>query len=157
MGAGHAHAFYLDRSSPVHRLAPEVKLAAMVVFTIVVVLTGRENFWAFAGYAALIAMVAALARVGPGWLAKRATIELPFVLLAVILPFVGYGERITWLGLSLSVEGLYGAWNTFVKGTLRVLASLLLAATTPLPPLLVGLDRLRCPQVITHIATFTLR
>jgi cobalt/nickel transport system permease protein len=157
MGAGHAHALYLDRSSPVHRLAPEVKLAAMVVFTIVVVLTPRENFWAFAGYAALIAVVAALARVDPGWLAKRATIELPFVLLAVILPFVGYGERITWLGLSLSVEGLYGAWNIFIKGTLGVLASLLLAATTPMRDLLVGLDRLRCPQVVTQIATFMLR
>ena len=72
-------------------------------------------------------MVAAIARVRPGWLAKRATIELPFVLLAIALPFAGHGERITWLGMSLSVDGLYGAWNIFAKGTLGVLASLLLA------------------------------
>ncbi len=84
-------------------------------------------------------------------------IELPFVLLAVILPFLGHGDRISWLGMSLSVEGLYGAWNIFVKGSLGVLASLLLAATTPPRDLLVGLDRLRCPQVLTQIATFMLR
>jgi cobalt/nickel transport system permease protein len=37
MGAGHAHALHLDRDSPVHRMAPEVKIAAMVLFTIIVV------------------------------------------------------------------------------------------------------------------------
>jgi cobalt/nickel transport system permease protein len=157
MGAGHAHPLHLHRDSPVHRLAPEVKIVAMVLFTIVVVATPRTEFGAFAGYAALIVTVMVLARVPSGWLAKRATIELPFVLLAVALPFAGHGERVDWLGLSLSVDGLYGAWNIFVKGTLGVLASLLLAATTPMRDLILGLDRLRCPQVFTQIATFMLR
>lgn len=157
MGAGHAHVLYVDRPSPVHRLPPEVKIASMVVFTIVVVITPREEFWAFGGYAVLIAVAAVLARIRPGWLAKRATIELPFVLLAIALPLLGQGERVTWLGLSLSVDGLYGAWNIFVKGTLGVLASLTLAATTTPRDLLIGLDRLRCPQVFTQIATFMLR
>ena len=101
-----------------------------------------------------------MAVAGPGparWLAKRATIELPFVLLAVALPFAGHGERVTWLGLSLSVDGLYGAWNIFAKGTLGVLASLLLAASTTMRDLILGLDRLRCPPVFTQIATFMLR
>lgn len=157
MGAGHAHPLYLDGASAVHRMAPEVKVAATVLFTIIVVITPREEFAAFGGYAALLAAVAALARVRPLWLAKRATIELPFVLLALVLPFAGHGERITWLGMSLSVDGLYGAWNIFAKGTLGVLASLLLAATTTTRDLIHGLDRLRCPQVLTQIATFMLR
>jgi cobalt/nickel transport system permease protein len=157
MGAGHAHALYLDRPSPVHRLPPQVKIAAMAAFTVIVVITPREEFWAFAGYALLLVVVAALARVRPGWLAKRCLIEVPFVILAVVLPFTEHGERVTWLGLSLSVDGLYGAWNIVVKGTLGVLASLLLAATTTMRDLILGLDRLRCPQIITQIATFMLR
>jgi cobalt/nickel transport system permease protein len=157
MGAGHAHLLHLDRESPIHRLAPEVKIAAMVLFTIIVVITPREEFWAFGGYAVLIAIVAAVARVRPGWLLKRALIEVPFVVLAVVLPFVGSGEKVTWLGMTLTVEGLYGAWNIIIKGTLGVLTSLLLAATTTTRDLLVGLDRLRCPQIITQIATFMLR
>ena len=157
MGAGHAHPLHLDHDSPLHRLPPEVKIAATLLFTIIVVVTPREHFAAFGGYAALIVLVAAMARVRPGWLVKRATIELPFVLLALWLPFAGHGERITWLGLSLSVDGLYGAWNIFIKGTLGVLASLLLAASTTMRDLILGLDRLRCPQVFTQIATFMLR
>jgi len=143
MGAGHAHPLYLDRASPLHRLPPEVKIAAMVAFTIVVVATPRHHLWAFGAYALLLVPVAVLGRVPALWLLKRATIELPFVLLAVVLPFAGGGERVTWLGMSLSVDGLYGAWNIVAKGTLGVLASLLLAATTPMRDLINGLDRLR--------------
>ncbi|MFJ6195473.1 cobalt ECF transporter T component CbiQ [Micromonospora sp. NPDC092111] len=157
MGAGHLHVLYRDTSSPVHRLAPEVKIVAMVLFTVAVVATPREAFWAFGGYALLVAAVAGLARVGPRWLLLRATIELPFVLFAVALPFLGAGERVDVAGLSLSVDGLYGAWNIVAKGTLGVLASLLLAATTTTRDLIVGLDRLRCPQILTQIATFMLR
>ncbi|MBQ1071152.1 cobalt ECF transporter T component CbiQ, partial [Micromonospora sp. D75] len=142
---------------PVHRLPPEVKIAAMVLFTVAVVATPREAYWAFGGYALLVAVVAALARVGPRWLLSRALIELPFVLFAFALPFLGAGERVEVAGLALSVDGLHGAFNILAKGTLGVLASLLLAATTTTRDLLLGLDRLRCPQILTQIATFMLR
>ncbi|MCG5436564.1 cobalt ECF transporter T component CbiQ [Micromonospora foliorum] len=157
MGAGHGHVLYRESDSPVHRLPPEVKIVAMVVFTVAVVATPREAFWAFGAYAVLVAVVAALARVGPRWLLSRALIELPFVLFAVALPFLGSGDRVEVLGLRLSEDGLHGAWNIVAKGTLGVLASLLLAATTTTRDLIVGLDRLHCPQVLTQIATFMLR
>jgi cobalt/nickel transport system permease protein len=148
---------YLDRDSPLHRLPPEVKIAAMVAFTLVVVATPREELWAFAGYAVLVAVIAAVGRVPAGWLAKRSLVELPFVLLAFALPFLAAGERITWLGLEMSREGLYGGFNILAKGTLGVLLSLVLAATTTMRDLVLGLDRLRCPQIVTQIATFMLR
>ena len=157
MGAGHAHPLYLEHASRLHRLPPEVKIVAMVAYTVVVVLTPREDLWAFAGYASLLVPVAVLGRVPARWLLARATIEAPFVLLAVVLPVVGHGERVLWLGMSLSVDGLYGAWNIAAKGTLGVVASLLLAATTTMRDLILGLDRLRCPRVFTQIATFMLR
>ena len=157
MGAGHAHVLYRDGTSPVHRLPPEVKIVAMVGFTLAVVATPREAFWAFAGYAALLTLVAGIARVGVRWLLTRSLIELPFVVFAFALPFVATGERVDWLGLSLAVDGLYGAWNILAKGTLGVLASLLLAGTTTVRDLIVGLDRLRCPPILTQIATFMLR
>ncbi|MDP9799713.1 cobalt/nickel transport system permease protein [Catenuloplanes nepalensis] len=143
--------------SPVHRLAPEVKIAATVAITIAVVATPREAVWAFGVHALIVVALAAVARVPAGWLARRSLVEVPFVLLAVLMPFVGVGERVEWLGLRLSVEGLYGGFNLLVKGTLGVLVALLLAATTSTRDIIVGLDRLRCPPVLTQIATFMLR
>ncbi|MEV0398151.1 cobalt ECF transporter T component CbiQ [Polymorphospora rubra] len=157
MAGGHAYVLHLDRDSVLHRLPPEVKITAAVAVTLVVVATPRDAFWAFGGYAVLVAVVAALGRIPAGWLARRALVETPFVVLAVALPFVAAGERVTWLGLELSVEGLLGGWNILVKGTLGVLVSLVLAATTTSRNLIVGLDRLRCPQILTQIAMFMVR
>src|SRR5690606_27809931 len=157
MGAGHTHPLYLDRASAVHRLPPEVKITATVVFTVAVVVTPREAFWAFGVYTLILAAVAALARVPAGWLAKRSLIELPFVALAVLLPFLAVGDEVTVAGVAMSRDGRSAGWNIVAKGPLGVLASLLLAATTTMRDLILGLDRLRCPPIITQIATFMLR
>jgi cobalt/nickel transport system permease protein len=156
-GRHDAHLLYRPGDSPVHRLAPEVKIAAAVGFTIAVVSTPRTAFWAFGAYAGLLGLVAVAARIPPGWLLRRAGIELPFVALAFALPFLAAGERVRWAGLWLSVEGLLGGWNILAKATLGLLASLLLIGTTPVRDLILGLDRLRCPPALTQIATFMLR
>ena len=54
-----------------HALAPEVKIAASVLFTVAVVATPREALWAFGGYLAVVVAVAFTARIGLGWLALR--------------------------------------------------------------------------------------
>ena len=80
------------------------------------------------------------------------------MLFAVALPFLGAAASgSTCWACACPSTGCYGAWNILAKGTLGVLASLLLAATTTTRDLIVGLDRLRCPQVLTQIATFMLR
>lgn len=150
-------ALYRAGASPVHRLAPEVKIVAALLLTVAIVSTPREAFPAFAGYLLLVSVVAGVARVSPWWLATRATIELPFVVLAVVLPFIGNGREIEVVGVTMVVDGLYAGWNILAKGTLGVLVSLLLAATTTQRDLIVGLDRLRCPQPLVQIATFMLR
>ncbi|MFD7085345.1 cobalt ECF transporter T component CbiQ [Streptomyces sp. NPDC002181] len=157
MGAGHAHKLYRHGHSPVHGLPPHCKLAAAFAFVVVVVSTPREAVWAFALYAVLIAAVAAAARIPAGFLLRRLLIEVPFVAFAVLMPFVAQGERVEVLGMSLSVSGLWGAWNVLAKGTLGVAASVLLASTTELRALLLGLQRLKLPPLLVQIASFMIR
>lgn len=157
MGAGHAHKLYRHGHSPVHALPPHCKLAAVLCFVLVVVSTPREAVWAFGLYAALLAGVAVLARVPAGFLLRRMLIEVPFVAFAVLMPFVVPGDQVQFLGVSLSVPGLWGAWNVLAKGTLGVAASVLLASTTELRALLLGLQRLKLPPMLVQIASFMIR
>ncbi|MER5575554.1 cobalt ECF transporter T component CbiQ [Streptomyces massasporeus] len=157
MGAGHAHKLYRHGHSPVHGLPPHTKLAAVFAFVVVVVSTPREAMWAFGLYAVLLGAVACVARVPAAFLLRRLLIEVPFVAFAVLMPFVAEGERVDVLGLSLSVNGLWGAWNVLAKGTLGVAASVLLAATTELRELLLGLQRLKLPPLLVQIASFMIR
>ncbi|MFG6200383.1 cobalt ECF transporter T component CbiQ [Nonomuraea sp. JJY05] len=157
MGAGHHHQLYLPGDSVVHRLPPQCKLLAVFAFAIVVVATPRERFWAFAVYAALLGAVAVAARVPVTYVLRRMVIEVPFVLFAFLIPVIGLGERTTVLGLSLSVPGLWAAWNILAKATLGVIASILLAATTEPRVILIGAQRLRLPALLVQIAMFMLR
>ncbi|MFI8827681.1 cobalt ECF transporter T component CbiQ [Streptomyces sp. NPDC053431] len=157
MGAGHAHKLYRHGHSPVHALPPHTKLAAVFVFVVVVVATPREAMWAFGLYALLLAGVAAAARVPARFVLGRLLIEIPFVAFALLMPFVVPGEQTQVLGVSLSVPGLWGAWNVLAKGTLGVAASVLLAATTELRALLLGLQRLKLPPMLVQIASFMIR
>lgn len=124
---------------------------------VIVVSTPREAMWAFGLYAALLALVAYAARVPAAFLLRRLLIEIPFVAFAVLMPFVAEGEQVTVLGVQLSVNGLWGAWNVLAKGTLGVAASVLLAATTELRELLLGLQRLKLPPLLVQIASFMIR
>ncbi|MFH0243982.1 cobalt ECF transporter T component CbiQ [Streptomyces sp. HK10] len=157
MGAGHAHRLHRPGHSPVHRLPAHTKIAAVLAFVLTVVATPREAVWAFGAYALLLAAVAALSRVPARHLLKRMLIEVPFVAFAVLMPFVAEGPYVEALGMSLSRSGLWGAWNVLAKGTLGVAASVLLASTTELREILLGLQRLRMPPLLVQIASFMIR
>jgi cobalt/nickel transport system permease protein len=157
MTGPHAHALYFHGHSRVHHLAPECKLAAQLLFVFVVVATPREAIWAFVVYAAILGVVIRQAELPFGFVLKRLAIEIPFVAFALLLPFIAEGERIEVLGVSVSSEGLWGAWNILIKGTLGVAASIVIASTTTMAELLKGFDRLHLPKAFTSIASFMIR
>ena len=157
MGSGHSHLLFRHGDSLVHRLPAHAKVLALLGFVMVVVATPSERYWAFAGYAVLLAGVAAVAKIPPGFVARRMVVEIPFVAFAVLMPVVSSGGRVDVLGVSLSEDGLLSGWNLLAKGTLGVIASILLAATTDARALLLGLQRLRLPARLVEIAAFMVR
>ena len=156
MNGVHRHVV-IHQAGPLHRVAPECKVVTTLVFTFAVIATPADQFWAFAAYAGLVVAVAQVGRIPLGHIARRLAIEIPFVAFAVFLPIVGRGPRVDVLGVPLSEAGLLAAWNIVAKGTLGVAATIVLAATTPIPQLLAGLERLRVPSRLVAIAAFMLR
>ena len=148
---------YRPGTSVVHRLPAQVKIVGALLAVLCVVATPRTEFWAFGLYLVLLVGIWAVASVPAGHIARRAVIEVPFVAIALVMPFLGGGERSAFLGLSLSEQGALAGWNILAKGTLGVLASLTLAATTTPRELIVGLQRLHAPAALTTIATLMLR
>ena len=144
-------------SSLVHRAAPHAKLLALLGFVLVVVATPRDWFAAYALFLVLLGVVITVSRVPVAFLARRLVVEVPFVVFAVLLPFLALGPRVEVLGVRVSEAGLLAAWGLLAKGTLGVLASLTLAATTPADDLLRGLQRLRLPELLVQIMGFMVR
>lgn len=157
MGAGHGHRLHYHGHSAVHRAPAHLKLLALVGFMLVVVATPRGWYPAYAGFLAVLGTVVAVSRVPPLYLLKRMVIELPFVVFAVLMPFVATGPRTEVLGVSVSEPGLVAAFALLAKGSLGVLAALTLAATTEPQAVLDGLRRLRLPDLLVQIMGFMIR
>ncbi|CUR60710.1 Cobalt ABC transporter, permease [metagenome] len=157
MGAGHGHRLHFHGHSPIHRAPAHLKLLTLVGFMLVVVATPREWYPVFGVYLLVVLGVIAVSRVPFGYIARRMVIETPFVLFAVLVPFVATGPTTEVLGLTVSQPGLVAAWGLLAKGTLGVMASLTLAATTEPTDVLRGLERLRMPDLIVQIMGFMIR
>lgn len=154
---GAARLLYRPGDSPAHRAPTEVKIVCAVLAVFAVVATPREMFWPFGCYALGLLVMWRWSGIPLRWIAPRLLIEVPFVVLAVLLPFAAGEPRVEFLGLSLSTTGLYAAWGIIAKGTLGVGISLTLAATTDVRDLPGGLSRLRVPGLLVMIVVLMLR
>lgn len=157
MSGGHVHALYRHGHSPLHHLAPQVKIVAAFGLVCAIALTPRTAIWAFAVFAAIVVGLIVVARLSVGFVARRAIVLIPFLFVALLLPIVGSGERVEVLGMSLSEQGLWDMWNVFVKAGLGFLVAVVLAATTEVADLLRGLDALHMPRIVTSIIGFAVR
>lgn len=162
-GHGHDHGhlaeerFYIHRHSVIHALAPHLKILAVFAFVVSVVLAPKTAYLAFAIHAALLLAVIAIARLRFPEVLPRLVVEVPFLLFAVLMPFFGSGPRVEFLGIAVYESGLFAGAAILIKGTLGVLASVILGSTTMARDIVAGLQRLRFPSLIVEIASFMLR
>jgi cobalt/nickel transport system permease protein len=157
MGGPHGHKVHFHGHSAIHRLPAHLKLISLIIFALAVVATPATAYPLFAGYLVLIGLVIAVSRVPLRYLLPRLVIEVPFVIFAILMPFVAAGPRTQFLGLTVSAAGLTAGLALLIKGTLGVLASLTLAATTEPHELLAGLTKLHLPHQLVLIMSFMIR
>jgi cobalt/nickel transport system permease protein len=156
MSSTHAE-LLIPADTPVHRLAPQCKVTATVLFVLVVASTPTGRYWPYLWYLLLLAAVAAVAALPPLTLLRRLVVEVPFLLFVLALPVLGAPPQLTVLGVDLSVPGLHAAAAITLKATFGLLTTAILAATTSLPEIITGLERLRVPRVFTAVAAFMVR
>jgi cobalt/nickel transport system permease protein len=162
VSGAHAHgsavdSLFVEAESAVHGLAPEAKLVALVGFVVAAALTPRTSVWALGVYAVAIWLVVFVSHVPVRVVLRRLAVIVPFVIFAVLIPFIGGGEQTQVLGVSLSVDGLWAMWNILAKASIGATASIVLSATTRVPDVLTGLTRLRVPRVLVAIIAFMMR
>jgi cobalt/nickel transport system permease protein len=146
----HEH-LYVEGDSVVHRLPPPVKVAGAVGFLLVVVLIPRGSWELLAVAAAGVLGLVVAARLPLRTVMSRLAIELPFLGFALLMPLFGSGRQVQVLGITLYVEGIEAGATLLVKGTLGVVVAVVLAATTTVPDILVGLRRLHVPAALVLV------
>ena len=129
----------------------------VLAFISVSVSTPITRWPAFVAFFLLLVAAALASKIPLLLLFKRALIEIPFIFFAILMPFFGTGEKFEIAGIELYREGLLAGTSIVVKGTLCVLAAVILSTTTTAREILRGLERLKLPAVMVQIASFMLR
>ena len=141
------HHLVIDRwsrgSSSLHQRDPRAKLAALLVFLIVLSTTRPAAQWAFAAYAILLIVAVNRAHLPLLGLAGRAALVLPFSATFALITW--------WSGDSMRAFAL--AEKSFLSG----MGALLLVSTTPLTGWTAALESWRVPRMLILVIQFVYR
>jgi cobalt/nickel transport system permease protein len=130
-------------ASPLHRLDPRAKIAALFVLLVVLTTTRRGLALEAAGLFVLLLLVLKAARLPVLSALARA---------AVVLPFAAAFAVISWLAGDPT-----RGFTLLTKTYLSAIAVLVLVSTTPLPLLLRGVEKTGVPRFLVTVAQFLYR
>ncbi|MCX6027464.1 MAG: energy-coupling factor transporter transmembrane component T, partial [Chloroflexi bacterium] len=146
------HVHFLDPhrslNSPVHSLDGRVKFILTVAFILTASLTPFAAWPVYILLLATVMSVEILSRVGVGYVQRRASLALPFVLAALPLVFSIEGANLfsvrlgSWT-LTASLEGLERFVSVGLKSWLSIQAAIVLTSSTSLPDLLQAMRAVR--------------
>ncbi|HSB67490.1 MAG TPA: cobalt ECF transporter T component CbiQ [Anaerolineales bacterium] len=154
------HVHFLDpyrpRNSPIHRLDPRIKLVLAVAFILTNTLVPTAAWPVYILQFTLILSVELLSSLGVGYVLKRSSLALPFVLAALPLIFTIPGTVLFSLPLGswtlhASIPGLERLISITLKSWMSIQAAIVLAASTPFPDLLVAMRALHVPRLMVSI------
>jgi len=148
---------YIHKHSALHLFPAHLKILSAFSSLIIIVLTPLSNWPAHIFYYLVIFSLIKVSKVPIFKVLKRATIEIPFIFFAILMPFISGVKDLDIGIISISSEGAYAGGSIIVKATAGTLISVLLGATTTVRSLLRGFTKLRMPTLLVQIATFMLR
>lgn len=157
MGAGYGTHLHVEGDSPVHRLPAHAKLVGLVVFVLLVVALPREAHGLRVAMLLVALGVVLTTRVPRRHVLSRLVVETPFVVFALVLPFVATGPQRRLGPVTVSQDGLDAGLALLVTATTSVLMAIAFATTTSSRDLVRALQHLRVPDRLVQILSFMVR
>ena len=119
MGSGPSAHLHVDGTTPLHRMPAHAKLVGLVAFVLLVVSVPPQDRVALVGLLLVAVGVLWSTRVPVRHLLPRLAVELPFVVFALLLPFVALGPQVELGPFTVSQSGLDAAVGAAAQGHLR--------------------------------------
>jgi len=153
---------YADRDSILHRLDPRVRICLFLLLILAAITTPPGSFLHLIELAALLGVLTALSRIPIGFIAKRALMLSPFLLMVVLMaPFLEVKSITTQLDLkvaqlSVSTRALM-VTAVAVKSLISMVSVILLINSGRFTEFLKALQKLRMPSILVSILIFMYR
>ena len=143
------HAFldeYAHIKSPLQKIPSQFKIAGLVLFIFLVVLTPIQIWWAYIIYVGMLFVLVLISRLPLTFIVKRLLVIMPFLLILLVsVPFLHKADR--WMIFT----------RCLMRSMLCCLGIIIVFASTKFTHVLEGFKKLHVPQIIIMIISFMYR
>ena len=146
METSHSHHLETHSDSYLVKIKPEIKLLSFFTIILSIAFLSLEHNISVVFQTGIVLGLLIVSKLQPKTYLKRLSIDIPFVLFALFLPFVskGNGEILTsFFNFSIYKTGVDEMVSILIKITLCVTLSIVLTATTSNIWIIYGLQKLK--------------
>ena len=156
----HSHHLSLHKESVLKNIKPELKILSTFLIVISIAFSDVENLFQILSHSLIVFLILFISKIPLKIYLKRLTIDIPFIIFALILPFLSSENNdivYTLFGIDVYQTGLEDMFGILFKATLGVTMGIVLTAVTTTIELIYGLQKLKLPQIIIAIMSFAIR
>lgn len=150
---------HLNSKSSLIYISPTQKVASVFIFSLSLAFNDIRDTLVFFTILLCIFSFVFLSVPSINFLLKRMYIVIPFILFALLLPFISKGEiQIgTFINFPIYRNGVFEMLNILTKSLAGVAMAISLTSTTSQFDIIKGLEKLRMPKVLVAILSFAIR
>ena len=160
METTHHHHLELHKLSRLSKVKPQTKLLGIFLIILSIAFFSMNNLKLFMIHICCVVYLLFISKISFKTYLKRLSIDIPFVLFAIFLPFISKGNGKIfgeYLGLTIYETGLIEMRNLIFKITLCVTLAIILTATTSTIELIYGMQKLKISPLLISIFSFAIR
>ena len=160
METSHSHHLETHSDSYLVKIKPEIKILSFFSIILSIAFLSLENKSTIYLQALIVLGLLIISKLQFKTYLKRLSIDIPFILFALFLPFVskGDGEVLSsFFNLNIYKTGFNEMTSILVKITLCVTLAIILTATTSNVEIIYGLQKLKISPLIISIFSFAIR
>ena len=160
MQTTHSHHLSLHSKSQLHELSPQLKILSTLLIVISIAFSKIINPLQIISHAVIVFLIIRFSNIPLKTYLKRLTLDIPFILFALFLPFLSSGNNdmvFTLFTFEIYRTGLLEMFAILFKATAGLSMGIVLTATTTNIELIYGLQKLKVPPIIIAIMSFSIR
>ena len=160
METTHHHHLELHKLSKLSKVKPQTKLLGIFLIILSIAFFSMNNLKLFLIHVCCVLYLLFISKISLKTYLKRLSIDIPFVLFAIFLPFISKGNGKIfgeYLGLTIYETGLTEMRNLIFKITLCVTLAIILTASTSTIELIYGMQKLKISPLLISIFSFAIR
>ena len=160
METTHSHHLEIHSSSLLSQLKPEIKIVSTFMIVLSIAFLSLESTVSIMVQTLIVLLMINLSKINVSTYFKRLSIDIPFVLFALFLPFLSKGDNTVifeFFSLRIYETGFYEMISILIKITLCVSLAIVLTATTSNIEIIYGLQKLKISPLLISILSFAIR